>query len=65
VIYQERLDVACARRPVATGRGWRRETRHLIVGVFLSGGEVAGVYTRTGARIIGRETVYVPTTSGP
>ena len=61
VVYQERLDVASARIPVATGRGWRREARHLIVGVFLTGNEIAGVYTRAGARITGREAVYVPT----
>ena len=61
VVYQERLDVARARIPVATGRGWKRETRHLIVGVFLTGDEIAGVYTRAGARITGREAVYVPT----
>jgi len=61
VVYQERLDVARARIPVATGRGWKRETRHLIFGVFLTGGEIAGIYTRAGARITGREAVYVPT----
>jgi len=61
VVYQERLDVARARIPVATARGWRRETRHLVFGVFLTGSEIAGVYTRAGARITGREAVYVPT----
>ena len=61
VVYQERLEVAQARVPVATGRGWKREARHLIFGVFLTGTEIAGVYTRAGARITGREAVYVPT----
>jgi glutathionylspermidine synthase len=60
VVCQERLEVARARVPVATGRGWRRETRHLIFGVFLTGNDVAGIYTRAGARITGREAVYVP-----
>ena len=49
-----------ARGPVATARGWAREPRHLIFGVFLVGNEVAGIYTRAGARITGREAVYVP-----
>ena len=49
-----------ARVPVATGRGWKYESRHLIFGVFLAGNEIARVYTRAGARIIGREAVYVP-----
>ena len=61
VVCQERLDVAQARVPVATGRGWRREARHLIFGVFLAGTEIAGIYTRAGAPITGREAVYVPT----
>ena len=61
VVYQQRLDVARARVPVAAGGRWRREARHLIVGVFLASGEIAGVYTRAGARITGREAVYVPT----
>jgi glutathionylspermidine synthase len=60
VVCQERLEVARARVPVATGRGWRRETRHLIFGVFLTGNDVAGIYTRAGARITGREAVYFP-----
>jgi len=46
--------------PVATARGWRRESRHAIFGVFLAGNEVAGIYTRAGARITGREAVYLP-----
>ncbi len=45
------------RIPVATTRGWRRETRHLIFGVFLIGSEIAGVHTRAGGRIAGREAV--------
>jgi glutathionylspermidine synthase len=59
-VCQERLDVLRARVPVATGRGWRHEARHLIFGVFLAGHEIAGVYTRAGARVTGREAVYVP-----
>jgi len=61
VVCQERLDVAQARVPVATGHGWRWEARHLIFGVFLAGAEIAGIYTRAGAPITGREAVYVPT----
>jgi hypothetical protein len=34
--------------------------RHLIFGVFLAGTEIAGIYTRAGARITGREAVYMP-----
>ena len=60
VVCQERLDITQARVPVATGRGWRRQARHLIFGVFLAGDEVAGIYTRAGARITGREAVYLP-----
>jgi glutathionylspermidine synthase len=60
VVCQERLDVFMTRVPVATGRGWKYESRHLIFGVFLAGNEVAGVYTRAGARITGREAVFVP-----
>jgi len=60
VVYQERLEVLRARVPVATGQGWTREDRHLIFGVFVTGSEVAGLYTRAGARITGREAVYVP-----
>ena len=47
--------------PTATGRGWKQEARHLIFGVFLAGSEIAGIYTRAGARITGREAVYLPT----
>ena len=61
VVCQERLEVMQARVPIATGRGWRREARYLIFGVFLTGSEIAGIYTRAGARITGREAVYVPT----
>jgi glutathionylspermidine synthase len=60
VVCQERFDVLSARVPVATARGWTREPRHLIFGVFLAGREVAGLYTRAGARITGREAVYLP-----
>ena len=60
VVYQERLDLMRARVPVATGRGWTCESRHLIFGVFLTGSEVVGLYTRAGDRITGREAVYVP-----
>lgn len=60
VVCQEKLDVARVRLPVATGRGWSREARHLIFGVFLTGSEVAGIYTRAGAKITGREAVFVP-----
>jgi glutathionylspermidine synthase len=60
VVCQKKLDVARVRLPVATGRGWSREARHLIFGVFLTGSEVAGTYTRAGAKITGREAVFVP-----
>jgi glutathionylspermidine synthase len=60
VVCQEQLDVLSARVPVATARGWTHERRHLIFGVFLTGREIAGIYTRAGARITGREAVYVP-----
>ena len=60
VVYQERLEVQRARVPVGTAHGWTREARHLIFGVFVTGSEVAGLYTRAGARITGREAVYVP-----
>jgi hypothetical protein len=32
----------------------------LVVGVFLTGETVSGVYTRAGARITGREAVFLP-----
>jgi glutathionylspermidine synthase len=60
VVCQEQLDVLAARVPVATARGWTRESRHLIFGVFLAGREIAGIYTRAGARVTGREAVYLP-----
>jgi glutathionylspermidine synthase len=60
VVCQEQLDVLSARVPVATARGWTRKSRHLIFGVFLAGHEIAGIYTRAGARITGREAVYLP-----
>jgi glutathionylspermidine synthase len=64
VVCQERIEVARARVPVATGRGWKREARHMIFGVFLAGSDVAGIYTRAGARVTGREAVYTPTLIG-
>lgn len=60
VVYQERLDLQRLRVPVATARGWRDEERALVFGVFLAGDRVAGVYTRAGAAITGREAVFVP-----
>ncbi len=54
------MDLARARVPVATARGWRTEERVLVFGVFLAGAEVPGVYTRAGAAITGREAVFVP-----
>jgi glutathionylspermidine synthase len=60
VVCQEQLDILRARVPVATQAGWKRAARHLIFGVFLTGNEVAGVYTRAGARVTGREAVYLP-----
>jgi glutathionylspermidine synthase len=61
VVCQERVEVVQSRLPVATGRGWTREARHLIFGVFLAGTEIGGIYTRAGARITGREAVFIPT----
>ena len=60
VVCQERLDVLRACVPIATAHGWTREPRHLIFGVFLAGREIAGLYTRAGSRITGREAVYLP-----
>jgi len=60
VVYQERLDLVSARLPVASSRGWSEEERFLVFGVFVAGSDVAGVYTRAGARITGREAVFVP-----
>jgi glutathionylspermidine synthase len=60
VVYQERLDLARLRVPVATADGWRDEERVLVFGVFLAGDRVAGAYTRAGAAITGREAVFVP-----
>jgi glutathionylspermidine synthase len=64
VVCQERIHVTQARVPIATGRGWKREARHLIFGVFLAGDDIAGIYTRAGGRITGREAVYLPTLIG-
>jgi glutathionylspermidine synthase len=60
VVYQERVELTRARLPVATARGFRTEERTLVFGVFLAGSEVAGVYTRAGAAITGREAVFAP-----
>jgi glutathionylspermidine synthase len=60
VIYQERVELARVRLPVATARGWHREERTLVFGVFLAGDDVAGVYTRAGGPITGREAVFAP-----
>jgi glutathionylspermidine synthase len=61
VVYQEELDLVSARIPVATAGGWRAESRVLVFGVYLAGADVAAVYTRAGARVTGREAVFVPT----
>ena len=63
VVYQERLDLTRVRLPVGTAHGWRVEERSLVFGVFLAGAQIAGVYTRAGARITGREAVFVPVVS--
>jgi glutathionylspermidine synthase len=60
VVYQERLELARVRLPVGTAGGWRVEERSLVFGVFLAGAQIAGVYTRAGGRITGREAVFVP-----
>ena len=60
MVYQERLPLPSARLPVATARGWRTEARVLVVGAFLAGDRLAGLYTRAGAPITGREAVFVP-----
>ena len=65
VVCQEHIQVTQARVPIATGRGWKREARHLIFGVFLAGTSIAGIYTRAGGRITGREAVYMPTLTLP
>ena len=49
------------RVPVATPRGWTQEERYLIFGVFVTGNQTSGIYTRAGAQITGREAVYLPT----
>ena len=56
--------IVAARVPVATARGWRDEQRFLVFGVFLAGDGIAGVYTRAGARITGREAVFLPLVLG-
>lgn len=60
VVCQEHVEVMKTPVPVAVGRRGKSEARHLIFGVFLAGSDVAGIYTRAGARITGREAVYVP-----
>jgi hypothetical protein len=46
--------------PVGTAGGSRLEERSLVFGVFLANAQIAGVYTRAGACITGREAVFVP-----
>jgi len=60
VVHQEALDLARVRLPVGTAAGWREESRVLVFGVYLAGADLAGVYTRAGDRITGREAVFVP-----
>lgn len=64
VVFQRRLDLAAAPVPIADAFGWRTERRFLVFGVFLAAGEVAGIYTRAGAAITGREAVFVPVSLG-
>jgi glutathionylspermidine synthase len=61
VVHQEALDLATGRVPVLTGHGWSLDTRSLVFGVYVAGEEIAGIYTRAGARVTGREAVFVPT----
>ncbi len=63
-VFQQRLELVAARVPVATERGWRDERRFLVFGVFLADDGIAGVYTRAGARITGREAVFLPLVLG-
>ena len=60
VIYQEALDLAAMPLPVGRPAGWRLERRFLVFGVYLAGARIAGIYTRAGARVTGREAVFVP-----
>jgi glutathionylspermidine synthase len=60
VVFQQWLALASVRVPIATAQGWRTEERFLVFGVFLAAGEIAGIYTRAGAPITGREAVFVP-----
>lgn len=60
VVFQQRLELASARVPIATADGWHIEKRFMVFGVFLAGGDIAGVYTRAGAPITGREAVFIP-----
>jgi len=61
VVHQEALDLVTGQVPVLTAQGWSLETRSLVFGVFVAGEEIAGIYTRAGARVTGREAVFVPT----
>ena len=60
VVFQERVALASARVPIGSAFGWRTEQRFLVFGVFLAAGRVAGAYTRAGARVTGREAVFLP-----
>src|SRR5262249_42580765 len=60
VVFQRELDLVAARIPIGRADGWKTEERFLVFGVFLAGEEIAGVYTRAGARITGREAVCIP-----
>jgi glutathionylspermidine synthase len=60
VVYQDELDLVRVRLPVATAQGWAAEERFVVFGVYVAGAEIAGVYTRAGARVTGREAVFVP-----
>ena len=60
VVYQDELDLVKVRLPVATAQGWAAEERFIVFGVYVAGAEIAGVYTRAGARVTGREAVFVP-----
>jgi glutathionylspermidine synthase len=64
VVYQREVAVARLAVPVGTAHGWRSERRVLVFGVFLAGENVAGVYTRAGAPITGREAVFLPLLTG-
>jgi glutathionylspermidine synthase len=65
VVFQEALELTTRRVPLGTPAGWRSAKSTLVFGVFLAGAEVAGLYTRAGARVTGREAVFVPTLRSP